>query len=128
MTEEKTQKNEFVDMVTETNSEYFAWHKQQREKPASEKAKNLNLFKLVYWAVTGSKEIPENMRKRVIEMQTDFLEKNPKRVYCDMHIFKNLTKSVVQNSNPEASNRFRKSAMDIVERSLAEDLYVAKRA
>lgn len=78
--------------------EYTDYRKRMLNKIPSQRAQNINIFKLVYQAFTEKLTPPEELQKQVIEIQTKFFEENPKRIYCDPLLFKSLFKG--KKGNP----------------------------
>jgi hypothetical protein len=80
------------------------------------RAQNLNLFKLVYQAFTGQIVPPADMREEAIKIQEAFFIKNPKRIYCDPALFRELI-------GGDGANR---ALLTLVETVIGQDMYYAK--
>src|SRR5580693_2284545 len=56
-------RNHGIDIIDRINREYRQWRSSELSKPTTERAKNLNLARMVWRAHTGSPDIPPNIRE-----------------------------------------------------------------
>jgi hypothetical protein len=62
-------KNHGTDIIERVNREDRQWRHAQLALPVSERAKNLNLARMVWRAHTGNSDIPPNIQKWIIGLQ-----------------------------------------------------------
>lgn len=109
--------------ISRVNREYLQEHKRIRE--SNDKHKRVGLFKLMYWAMTGKDPSKEDIQK-AYKLQKKFFGDNPKRIHPDPRIFKSMI-NINFISSGEAQDRFRVSAMRIVERVVGEDIHTCRK-
>lgn len=80
-------------------------------KPVEYRANSLNFFEMLYWGFTGKLEIGEEIKKKAYEIQLQFFKQNPRRLYPDPYLFKEIIGGGVCN----------KYILDVVERSIRAD-------
>jgi len=96
--------------------EYRIYRQQINSMTPEQKAERLEIFNLLYWGLTNKHEIPEDIKKQAIEIQTNFFKENQKRIYCSPYLFKELF-TEFQIFNP---------VFVMIERAVLEDIRSAK--
>ena len=109
------QKNK--DASDNLNRAYIAFRREINSKTPEQKAQRLEMFNLLCWGITKEHQIPEDIKIKVIEIQTKFFEENPKRIYCSPVLFKSLFNEENKIFNP---------AIAVIERVVAKDMNMAK--
>lgn len=79
------------------------------------RAKNLGLFKIIYYAFTGCNP-SEDILQKATEIQKDFFTKNPKRMFPNPIIFKDIVKKNYTSQGMETHSRL--SALRLVENTV----------
>jgi len=93
--------------------EYSLHRREINSQSPEQKAQRLEMFNLFYWGMTKEHNIPEDIKGKVIKIQTEFFKENPKRIYCDPILFRPLFEGKEKVFNP---------VLTIIERNVAEDM------
>lgn len=122
--EQKEPKRENVGK--ETNQKYLAERQAKLKLSPEERAKQTGFFELAYFGMKGERELPATLKEKVIEAQTAFFKENPNRTLADITYpkLKELLWPIV-DSKTEQQAQARKVTMNIVEKSLWNDMSVA---
>lgn len=88
--------------LKETHNVYVSDLHAFRKLTVEQKAKNLAFFRLLYWGFTQKDSEGLGLEEKAIEIQKNFFEQNPLRMYCDPILFKSLFES--DNCNPTVLN------------------------
>ncbi len=124
----KEQNKEYLQDV---EKEYLAMRKEKLLQTPEVRAKNLNIFKLLYWAATGRGHPAEEMIVNVIEIQKKFFAENLKRIYPDPMLFKEMLSGLETNSYSRNKDFIstevlvRDAAMRVVEIQVGTDMRYA---
>lgn len=108
-----------IDIIDRINREYRQWRSSELAKPTAERAKNLNLARMVWRAHTGSADISPIIQAWIIDLQWAYLENNPTLVYANPICYKSF---VPRATRP---NNFLNAGMRMVDRICGEDKHHA---
>jgi len=104
--------------MRQTDREYMEFRREINSKTPEQKAQRLEMFNLLYWGMKKQHQIPEDIKDKVIKIQTEFFEKNSNRIYCDPILFRPVFEGNNQIFNP---------SLTIIERTVSEDMRRARR-
>ena len=110
--EPETDHSQKDEEMRKLNTNYANYRKSINSMTPEKKAERIELFNLFYWGMTKKHEVPEDIKNKVIEIQTKFFRENPKRIYCSPILFKELFES----------NQVFNPVLAMVERVVAEDM------
>ena len=105
------------EIIGDINREYLKWRRSQLQKSPAERAKNLNIPRLVWQSHTGEQTLPLDIAEKIIERQQKYLEENTGLVYANPICYRDLIKKTVE------PNMFFNAGMRLAERICAEDKY-----
>lgn len=106
-------------IIKNYDDDYKKYRHQKLSLNPEQRGSNLSMFELFWWGATGQKEIPQDVKEKVIKIQTDFFQENPKRIYCSPILFKKIIPTKKDLSI------WQKGAFDVVERCVATDMRYA---
>ena len=109
-------KNAGTDVIDKINREYRQWRREQLRLPASVRANNLNVPRIVWRAHTGDANIPIDIQAQIIQLQTEYLTANPTLVYANPICYKKLIPKPTIRANP-----FTQFGLRLAERICSED-------
>lgn len=95
--------------------QYWDHRKRTLNLSAVDRAKNLGLFRLFWWAMTGERSEGKAIEVEAWKIQKSFFEQNPKRMYCEPVLWRPL---VNQEAHPPSWNG---NAIHLIELCVMED-------
>lgn len=105
------------ELTRSLNKRYWEFRREINSLSPREKAMRLELFNLLYWGIVRKHNIPNDIKKKVMIIQEKFFEKNPKRIFCDPILFKNVFNGQSKSFNP---------AIKVIEMAVIEDVRCVK--
>lgn len=119
------QKEENMKYYAEMDQQYRDYKKQKLAEPPAVRAKNLTIPNIIWWAFTGEKELPKELRPEVIKRQEAFFQENPGSMYANPICYEEFIKikrdmkQGKEYQNPEPS--LVSGALRMVERLVMAD-------
>ena len=107
-------------IVKNYDNEYKKYRHQKLSLTTEQRGKNLSMFELLWWGATGKKEIPQNIADKAEITQKEFFAENPKRIYCDPILFKDLIPGRGELTI------WQRGVFDVVERCVGIDMRYAR--
>jgi len=117
--DEMTEKNKGNIIIKNYDDNYKKERTQILSLTPEQRGQRIGLFELLWWGATGSKEIPEDIFKKTIQIQTKFFEENPKRIFCDPILFKKFL------PHKGELTIWQRGAFDIIESCVGTDMRYA---
>lgn len=116
-----------AEMVEKIDAEYARKREAQMKLSPEVRAKNISLFKLVWFAETGEQDAPEKVIAEVIKRQQKYFEDNPLKseasptCYKDLATKKRVNDSVQAKDYVGADGIARRCALELIKRILNAD-------
>jgi len=115
-------------VVSDTETDYLTDRNRILKQSPEIKAKDVEIFKTLWWAQTGEKSPPEPVLEEVVALQLEFFRANPRRIHADAGQLKNI----VMHHAPSyigGDKRFDWSiaALRLVANMVSTDIHYAKK-
>ncbi len=102
--------------------EGWEMRKMKLARTIEQKANDLEIVKLLVYALKGTFEIPKDIEKQIIDIQRKEFEKEPNKVYINLSLLKEPIDNISKiHEESDMKNLTRRSSMMIVERLIGQD-------